>query len=71
MESEQLAAGKQRKPRNNMAVAASVAKRLSEIVPRARAANIQPLNPGFFTLEAMRARAGAKAKAQVRTKHKG
>lgn len=68
---EQIPVGKRRKPPSNGVVAARVAKRLLKIEPRVRAENIQPLNPGFFLLEAMRARAGAKSKAQVRTKHIG
>lgn len=69
MEAKEVA--KQRKPVSNEAVAKRTHRRLADLPKRARDANIQPLNPGFFQLEAMRAASGAKRKAQVRAKHRG
>lgn len=52
-------------------IAARVKARVKALPERERDPNIQPLNPGFFMLEAMRAAKGAKRKDRVRTKGQG
>ena len=52
-------------------VAERVKARMRALPKHEHDRNIQPLNPGFFMLEAMRAAKGAKRKDRVRTKGQG
>jgi hypothetical protein len=60
-----------RVPRTKDAVAERVQGLVAKLPEPVRSRGVQPLNPGFFQLEAMRVGAGAKAKAAQRQQMKG
>ena len=60
-----------RAPRKKEMIQARVARELANLEKPIPREGVQPLNPGFFRLEAIRARTIAKKKADVETKVKG
>jgi hypothetical protein len=60
-----------RKPRKREAVHARLSRELSRLNMPAPREGVQPLNPGFFRLEAIRANGIAKKKDEVGKKVKG
>jgi hypothetical protein len=60
-----------RAPRTKETVAARVQEVLDKLPAPVRSHGVQPLNPGFFQLEAIRAGAGAKERTAQRQQMKG
>jgi hypothetical protein len=59
-----------RKPRKKEVVQARIARELRRLKMPAPREGVQPLNPGFFRVEAIRANTVAKKKSDVRKKLK-
>ncbi len=68
---ERPVSGPERKPRTGGQVAERISKVLTAMPPVPAFVGVQPLNIGFFKLEAIRNRTVAKAKDEKKAKVKG
>jgi len=71
LDSDVQEVARKRAPRTKELIVARVQELTNKLPEPIRGEGVQPLNPGFFQLEAMRAGAGAKSKTAQRRQMKG